>query len=103
MKKIQKFRPERLYSTVTNNNWYELISRNGSHLTFRVRKAGTSNTWTQEGDSTFKADANGAFETVRFTDGTIINSNHSSTRLMSLDEVEPDLREAVLKTMKDIQ
>lgn len=103
MQTIKKFKPERLYSTLSNNNWYELINRDGMHLTFRVRKAGTKDTWTQEADSTFKADGNGAFESVRFTDGTVINANHYSSRLMSLDEVEPELREAVIKTLDDIK
>ena len=50
MQKIRKFHPGRLYSssTVNNFNWYELTNRDGKHLTFRVRKAGTKDTWTQE-------------------------------------------------------
>lgn len=103
MQTIKKFKPERLYSTLSNNNWYELINRDGKHLTFRVRRAGTKDTWTQGADSTFKADGDGAYESVRFTDGTVVNADHYSTRLMSLDKVEPDLREAVIKTLDEIK
>lgn len=78
MKKIQKFRPGRYY-TSTNKNWYELIERNDGQLTFRVRKAkARSESWKQAAVATFKADDKGAFETVRFSDGTILRADSRS-------------------------
>ena len=78
MKKIQKFHPGRYY-TSTNKNWFELIDRKDGQLTFRVRKAkARSESWKQVATSTFKADDKGAFETVRFNDGTILRADSRS-------------------------
>ena len=79
MKKIHKFEEGRLYSTLSNNNWYEPIQREGKHIVFRVRTAGTGNTWNQEADVTYVADAYGAYETVRFADGIVVKANVSTT------------------------
>ena len=42
----------------------------------------------------------GAYEKVRFSDGTVVTAKTSSTRMMNFDEVSPSLREAVIKTLK---
>ena len=79
MKKIQKFHSGRFYTCPTDKNWYELVERNANTLTFRVRKAKARfGTWTQAASASFKADENGAFETVRFGDGTILRADARS-------------------------
>jgi len=79
MKKIQKFHPGRFYTSPSDKNWYELVERNASTLTFRVRKAKTRcGAWRQAASASFKADEKGAFETVRFSDGTILRADSRS-------------------------
>ena len=76
MKKIQKFHPGRFYTSPSDKNWYELVERDANVLTFRVRKAKTRfGTWRQAAPASFKADEKGAFETVRFSDGTVLRAD----------------------------
>jgi len=80
MNRIQKFHFGRFYtSTTSDKNWYELIGRDGHTLTFRVRKAhARSETWKQVVTSNYRADEKGAFETVRFSDDTILRADRRS-------------------------
>ena len=100
MKTILKFRIGLRYSTLSDNNWYEPIQREGKRITFKVRKAGTSDVKHLEAEATYIADEEGAYEKVRFSVGTVVTAKRSSTRLMNFDEVSPSLREAVIKTLK---
>ena len=100
MKTIQKFRIGLRYSTLSDNSWYEPVQREGKRITFKVRKAGTSDTRHLEAEATFAADDDGAYEKVRFSDGTVVTAKTSSTRQMHLYEVSPKLREAVIKTLE---
>ena len=79
MKKIQKFQPGRFYTSPSDKNWYELVGRDAGILTFRVRKAkARCGTWRQAATATFKADEKGAFEAVRFSDGTVLRADSRS-------------------------
>ena len=69
MQKIQKFQPNHIYTTPRPTKTYELIDRNGHTLTFRVRNPKTRDSWKQICTSTFKADQDGAFEEILFSDG----------------------------------
>ena len=85
MKKIQKFHPGRFYTCPTDKNWYELVGRDTRSLTFRVRKAkARCGTWTQAAPASFKADEKGAFETVHFSDGTILRADSRSYPVLVL-------------------
>lgn len=75
MQKIQKFQLNRTYSAPKSKNTFELIERNGHHLTFRVHKPKDRTTYKALVTSTFKADLNGAFEEVLLQDGTRVRSN----------------------------
>ena len=76
MDKIQKFHPGRFYTSPSDKNWYELVERGAGTLTFRVRKAkARCGTWRQTAPTSFKADGKGAFETVRFSDGTVLRAD----------------------------
>ena len=76
MEKIQKFHPGRFYTSPSDKNWYELVERGALTLTFRVRKAkARCGSWRQTAPASFKADGKGAFETVRFSDGTVLRAD----------------------------
>lgn len=75
MQKIQKFQFCRLYADPKSTKTYELISRNGHCLVFRVRNPKTRDSWKQMATSTFMANEIGAFEEVLFSDGTRLRSD----------------------------
>ena len=75
MQKIQKFQFGRLYATPRSAKTYELIDRNGHALTFRVRTPKNMDSWKMRATSTYKADENGAFEEVLFSDGVRLRSD----------------------------
>ena len=75
MQKIQKFQFGRLYAAPKSPKTYELISRDGHHLIFRVRNPKTRDSWKQLATSTFKADETGAFEEVLLIDGVRLRSD----------------------------
>ena len=75
MQKIQKFQFGRLYAAQKSAKTYELISRNGHHLFFRVWNPKTRDSWKLQATSSFKADENGAFEEVLFSDGVRLRSD----------------------------
>ena len=78
MQKIQKFQLNRLYAAPNSKKSFELIERNGHHLTFRVRKPKERTTYKTTAISTYKADEIGAFEEVILMDGTRIRSGSAS-------------------------
>ena len=75
MRKIQKFQFGRLYAAPKSTKTYELINRDGHALTFRVRNPKTRDSWKMRATSTYKADENGAFEEVLFSDGGRLRSD----------------------------
>ena len=78
MQKIQKFQLSHIYSAPGSKKSFELIERNGHHLTFRVRKPKERSTCKTTAISSFKADETGAFEEVLLMDGTRIQSGSAS-------------------------
>lgn len=78
MQKIQKFQISQIYYAPKSENSFELIERNGHHLTFRVRKPKDRTTYKTTAVSTYKADQAGAFEEVLLMDGTRIQSGSVS-------------------------
>ena len=75
MQKIQKFQFSHIYRAPKSTKTYELLDRSGHHLTFRVRKPKTKDSWKQTSISTYKADQSGAFEEVLFSDGVRLRSD----------------------------
>ena len=75
MQKIQKFQLNRIYAAPKSTKTYELISRDGHRLVFRVRNPKTRDSWKQMATSTFKANEIGAFEEVLFSDGVRLRSD----------------------------
>ena len=75
MQKIQKFQFNRIYAAPKSTKTYELINRDGHRLIFRVRNPKTNDSWKQLSTSTFKADQNGAFEEVLFSDGVRLRAD----------------------------
>ena len=78
MQKIQKFQFSHIYSALNSKKTFELIERNGHHLTFRVRVPKERTTSKTTAISYYKADQNGAFEEVLLMDGTRIQSGPAS-------------------------
>ena len=78
MQKIQKFQLSHIYSAPNSKKSFELIERNGHHLTFRVRKPKDRTTYKTTAISSYKADETGAFEEVLLMDGTRIQSGSDS-------------------------
>jgi hypothetical protein len=75
MQKIQKFQLNHIYTGPKSTKTYELISRDGHHLVFRVRNPKTKDSWKQMATSTFKANEIGAFEEVLLSDGVRLRSD----------------------------
>ena len=75
MQKIQKFQFGRLYAAPKSTKTYELIDRYDHLLVFRVRNPKTRDSWKLQTTSSFKADENGAFEEVLFSDGVRLRSD----------------------------
>jgi len=75
MQKIQKFQLGRIYSAPKSTKTYELLSRDGHRLAFLVRNPKNRDSWKQISTSSFKADQNGAFEEVLFSDGDRLRSD----------------------------
>ena len=78
MQKILKFQLSQTYSASNSKKSFELIERNGHHLTFRVRKPKDRTTYKTTAISSYKADETGAFEEVLLMDGTRIQSGSDS-------------------------
>ena len=85
MQKIQKFQPSKFYSAPKSKNTFELIERNGHHLTFRVRKPKERTWYKTSATSFFKADQHGAFEEVLLQDGTRIRADSGSIETSCTD------------------
>ena len=75
MQKIQKFQFGRLYAAPKSTKSYELLNRDGHRLAFLVRNPKTRDSWKQISTSSLKADQNGAFEEVLFSDGVRLRSD----------------------------
>ena len=75
MQKIQKFQFGRLYAAPKSAKTYELINRDGLALTFKVRNPKTRDSWKMRATSAYKADENGAFEEVLFSDGARLRAD----------------------------
>ena len=78
MQKILKFQLSQIYFASNSKKSFELIERNGHHLTFRVRKPKERTTYKTTAISSYKADETGAFEEVILMDGTRIRSGSAS-------------------------
>ncbi|MBP5172304.1 MAG: hypothetical protein J6037_01175, partial [Bacteroidales bacterium] len=69
MQTIKKFTFDRIYSSPSSLNSYTLLGRNGHYLTFLATENGKRcGSWKTDATSTFKADADGAFESVLLSD-----------------------------------
>ena len=75
MQKIQKFQFGRIYSAPKSKTSYELISRDGHNLSFRIRKPKDSETFIIDTVSVFKADETGAFEEITLSNGSKLRSD----------------------------
>ena len=75
MQKIQKFQFGHVYVVPKSSKTYELLDREGYSLVFLVRNPKTRDSWKQISTSSFKADQNGAFEEVLFSDGVRLRSD----------------------------
>ena len=75
MQTILKFQFNRIYCAPKSTKTYELLSRDGHRLVFRVRNPKTRDSWKQMATSTFKANEIGAFEEVLFSDGTRLRAD----------------------------
>jgi hypothetical protein len=76
MRTISKFKPGFIYTSPTSKNLHELHSRNGHELIFKVRPKGErTGQWKMSAISSFKADADGAFESVLLSDGTRLRAD----------------------------
>ncbi len=74
MQKIQKFQFGCIYAAPKATRTYELISRYGHFLTFRIRNPKTRDSWKAQTTSFYKADEAGAFEEVLFSNGIRLRS-----------------------------
>ena len=83
MQKIQKFQLSHIYSAPNSKKSFELIERNGHHLTFLVRNPKDRITYKTTAVSNYKADQTGAFEEVLLMDGTRIRSDSGSIQTVS--------------------
>lgn len=99
MQKIQKFQFNRIYTAPKSTKTYELINRDGHHLIFRVRNPKTNDSWKQLSTSTFKADQNGAFEEVLFSDGVRLRSDSLLVERKKLKRVAQSPQQGIIDLM----
>lgn len=99
MQKIQKFQFGRLYAAPKSTKTYELISRDGHRLVFRVRNPKTKDSWKQTSTSTYKADQSGAFEEVLFSDGVRLRSDSLLVERKKLKRVAQSLQQGIIDLM----
>ena len=99
MQKIQKFQTGRLYAASNSKKSFELIERNGHHLTFRVRNPKTRDSWKQRATSTYKADQTGAFEEVLFLDGVRLRSDAWCTDPKKVRRMAPETQQGIIELM----
>lgn len=99
MQKIQKFQFGRLYAAPKSTKTYELISRDGHRLVFRVRNPKTKDSWKQTSTSTNKADQSGAFEEVLFSDGVRLRSDSLLVERKKLKRVAQSPQQGIIDLM----
>ena len=99
MQKIQKFQFGRLYAAPKSTKTYELISRDGHRLVFRVRNPKTKDSWKQTSTSTYKVDQSGAFEEVLFSDGVRLRSDSLLVERKKLKRVAQSLQQGIIDLM----
>ena len=99
MQKIQKFQFDRLYAAPNSKKSFELIERNGHHLTFRVRKPKDRTTYKTTATSTFKADETGAFEEVLFLDGVRLQSDSWCSDPKKVRKMSPETQTGIIELM----
>lgn len=99
MQKIQKFQFGRLYAAPKSTKTYELISRDGHRLVFRVRNPKTKDSWKQTSTSTYKADQSGAFEEVLFSDGVRLRSDSLLVERKKLKRVAQSPQQGIIDLM----
>lgn len=99
MQKIQKFQFGRLYAIPKSTKTYELISRDGHRLVFRVRNPKTKDSWKQTSTSTYKADQSGAFEEVLFSDGVRLRSDSLLVERKKLKRVAQSPQQGIIDLM----
>ena len=99
MQKIQKFQFGRLYVAPNSKKSFELIERNGHHLTFRVRKPKDRTTYKTTAISTYKADGKGAFEEVLFLDGLHLRSDSWCSDPKKVRQMSPETQTRIIELM----
>ena len=99
MQKIQKFQTGRLYAAPKSTKTYELINRDGHHLTFRVRNPKNRSSYKTTATSLYKADQNGAFEEVLFLDGTRLRSDAWCTDPKKVRRMAPETQQGIIELM----
>ena len=99
MQKIQKFQLSQIYSAPESKKSFELIERNGHHLTFRVQNPKNRSSYKTTATSLYKADQNGAFEEVLFLDGTRLRSDAWCTDPKKVRRMAPETQEGILELM----
>ena len=99
MQKIQKFQFGRLYAAPKSTKTYELISRDGHRLVFRVRNPKTKDSWKQTSTSTYKVDQSGAFEEVLFSDGVRLRSDSLLVERKKLKRVAQSPQQGIIDLM----
>jgi hypothetical protein len=99
MQKIQKFQTGRLYGAPKSTKTYELISRDGHRLVFRVRNPKIRDSWKQLATSTYKADQTGAFEEVLFQDGVRLRADAWCSDPKKVRRMSPETQEGIIELM----
>ncbi len=102
MQKIQKFQANRLYVAPKSRKTYELISRNGHRLVFRVREPKSRDTSKLLATSTFKADETGAFEEVIFHNGVRLRSDAWCTDPKKIRRMSPGIQNGLIELMAEL-
>ena len=99
MQKIQKFQTGRLYAATNSKKTFELIERNGHHLTFRVRNPKNRTSYKTTATSLYKADQTGAFEEVLFLDGVRLRADAWCTAPKKVRRMSPETQEGIIELM----
>lgn len=102
MQKIQKFHLGRLYVAPKSAKTYELITRDGHRLVFRVRNPKTRDSWKQLATSTYQADETGAFEVVLFQDGTRLRADAWCSDPQKVRRMAPRTQQEIIKLMAEL-
>ena len=99
MQKIQKFQTGRLYAATNSKKSFELIERNGHHLTFRVRNPKDRTSYKTTATSLYKADQTGAFEEVLFLDGLHLRSDSWCSDPKKVRRMAPETQTKIIELM----